>query len=373
MGRAGHRDGDGDGGEPPPVGGLGLSLRVAGLLALRVAHPLIGTAGALAMLPLGGIVPVARGWLRDEVAGWGDLVAALGGVRPAVESTDPDADFGPALTRSDAPGLFADVAELSRRVGLARPPGQLRLAYLPCCCAVAWGRGRRGGRALLVGLPLLYVLDRDELRAVLAHELAHLARGDATATAKASRYVEALGRAIVAAGPAASGPLAAWSRACYAAGSRLRAPLARGQEARADRAAAAAAGGDALAAALVKVAIVQPLFREVLDRYDPARPGVANLYAFFRTFWSRLPESVVTDLRHRLLAERRGGAGGAHPPLLDRLAAAQTYARRRDADGAGPAPAIGVLGDPEGLEAMLHGRLYGGPSPEPSVFHRAGS
>jgi hypothetical protein len=47
--------------------------------------------------------------------------------------------------------------------------------------------------------------------------------------------------------------------------------------------AAAIAGGSAAASALVKVALVQPLFREVLEHYDPAS-SEDNLYAFFRAF-----------------------------------------------------------------------------------------
>ena len=65
--------------------------------------------------------------------------------------------------------------EVAQKLGV-KPPGQVRLTYLPCCGVVAWGRSR----ALILGLPLLRVLTVAELRAVLAHELAHLAAGDAT-------------------------------------------------------------------------------------------------------------------------------------------------------------------------------------------------
>src|SRR6202035_5154493 len=70
--------------------------------------------------------------------------------------------------------------------------------------------------------------------------------------------------------------LGAWARTCRRWSSRLIAPIARGQELRADRSAAAIAGGSAAASALVKVAVVQPLFREVLWSYDPnaAQPAV---------------------------------------------------------------------------------------------------
>src|SRR5262249_52855078 len=154
-----------------------------------------------------------------------------------------------------------------RRLGV-KPPGQIRLTYLPCCGVVAWERSR----ALILGLPLLRVLTLAELRAVLAHELAHLARGDATRAARSARFVEGLGRALERCGPSARGPLGTWARLCHRLSSRLIGPIARGQEARADRSAAVIAGGTAAASALVKVAMVQPLFREVLEIYDPALP-----------------------------------------------------------------------------------------------------
>lgn len=108
-----------------------------------------------------------------------------------------------------------------------KPPGQVRLAYLPCCGVVAWGRSQ----ALLVGLPLLRVLSQSELRAVLAHELAHLARGDATSAARSARFVEGLRLAIEQAGSQARGPLGAWARFCLREASWLIEPVARSQDA----------------------------------------------------------------------------------------------------------------------------------------------
>ncbi len=91
-------------------------------------------------------------------------------------------------------------------------------------------------------------------------------------------------------------------------------PVARGQEARADRMAAIIAGGGAAALALVKVAVVQPLFREVLERYDPTDPDFPNLYAFFWTFWYRLPVESVSAMRLQVLTSQHGTHDPAHPP-----------------------------------------------------------
>jgi Zn-dependent protease with chaperone function len=344
---------------------LALAARGSALAGLELIYRLGVLGGSTLFFVLGGFVPVARGWLRDEVTGWNGVLEAMGGVVVSTHTKDPDADLGPAITRADAPVLFTEIADVARRLG-ERPPDQVRLTYLPCCGVVAW----RGSRALVLGLPLLNVLNLAELRAVLAHELAHLARGDATRSARSTRFVEGLVQAIERPSERHWGPLFLWARLCRSIIEPLHAPIARGQEARADRAAAQLAGGDAAASALVKVALVQPLFREVLDRFDPTDDDLPNLYAFFREFWSRLPESLLTAMRHSLLKGSDQATDKSHPALLDRLTWVQTYPAR-STSVAELAPAATVLGDLEALEQMLHNRLFAIARIEPSVFHRA--
>lgn len=347
--------------------GLDLTARVLALRVLAGGYRVGLAGGALGLLALGGVVPVLGRWLRDELACWDDVVATLGGLPVRPTSKNPDADLGPVIARPDAPRLFDEVDYVARRIG-ARRPEQIRLTYLPCCGVTAWRRSR----ALVVGLPLLDVLNLAELRAVLAHELAHLARGDATGAAGALRFIEALGRTLDGPLPPSRSPLRLWARTCRQLGDLLGAPVARGQEARADRLAALVAGGNVAASALVKVALVQPLFREVLEHYDPDDASLPNLYAFFRAFWARIPEELRTAMRHRLLSDPAPITDGPHPPLLDRLSAVQMYpARTTSADD--EAQAVNVLGDLEAFEQMLHNRLFGVPAVEPSLFHRAGS
>jgi Zn-dependent protease with chaperone function len=324
-------------------------------------------ATTLVMLACGGIVPVMRAWLRNEIDDWSGVVATLGGLWFRVESLDPDSDLGPVLARVDAPQLFAMVGAVGRRLGV-KPPGQIRLTYLPCCGVVAWGRSR----ALIIGLPLFRVLTQGELRAIVAHELAHLARGDATRAARSARFVEAMELALEREGPRLRGPLGAWAHFCLRECSRLIEPVARSQETRADRLSAAIAGGTAAASALVKVAVVQPLFRELLEAYDPNEADSLNLYAFFRAFWYRLPPETHTAMRLSVLTRRDDHADPAHPPLPDRISALQAYPDPASLNGDSQ-PATTFLGDPEIFEQMLHNRLYALPAVEPSVFHRAGT
>jgi Zn-dependent protease with chaperone function len=333
---------------------------------LRILEAVYWT-GTVAMtvviLAGGGVFRALAGWVRNEIQSWGDVVQCFGGVWFRVETNNPDADLGPVLARVDAPQLFDAIDVVARRLGI-RPPGQVRLSYLPCCGVVAWGRSQ----ALLVGLPLLRILTRAEMRAILAHELAHLARGDATRAARRARFVEGLERAVEHRGDKLRGPLGAWARYCLREASWLIRPVAWGQETRADRSAALIAGGGAACSALVKTAVVQPLFREVLAFYDPDETDV-NLYAFFRAFWFRLPEEIRSAMRMKILADG-GPPDPAHPPLADRLCLLQSYPDHVRSPG-DDQPANTFLGDLEIFEQMLHHHLFASSAiVEPSVFHR---
>ena len=150
------------------------------------------------------------------------------------------------------------------------------------------------------------------------------------AAARSARFVEALEQAVERNGHRVRGPLGAWARFCLREASWLIEPVARGQEARADRCAAAIAGGSAASSALVKVAVVQPLFREVLEAYDPNESGSLNLYAFFRAFWYRLPAEVHSAMRLSVLDQppRHSRPGPSPPARPHRLAAGLSRPRQ---------------------------------------------
>lgn len=355
----------------PSASGAGLVVRGLAVDALRPIYGaglLVGVAGLLAV---GGFVPVFRGWLNDQIDGWEGVVETLGGAPIAGRRDRSEGDLGLRLQRSDAPDLHAVLAQVARKLGV-RPPSEIRLAYVPCCGVI----DRRGTRLLLVGMPLLQVLTVVELRAVLAHELAHLARGDAARSARAARFLDELERGLER--PTARGPLRAWASLVRRATASLVSPIAIGQEIRADHLAAQVAGGPTAAASLVKVAMVQPLFQEVLDFHD-VEPQGANLYAFFRDFWDRLPDPLRTQLRHQILSRPSAVDDATHPPLLDRIRRTQQLPDRSpnelglsilDPD---KKPASALLGDPEAVEQELHDRLFRTQSVDRSIFHRAGS
>ena len=350
-----------------PVGGFSLALRGLALSGLPWIHGVGVGVGSLMMMGLGGVIPVARGWINNEINDRSELVARLGGLRVTLAEADRAWNFGPILKRSEAPLFFDTLEAIARQLG-ARPPDEVRLAFLPCCGVVA----HHHKRVLLVGLPLLQVLNRREFQAILAHEMAHLARGDATRVMDGLRFVEALGMALENPEGRSWGLLRGWGWICHRVGVAIATPVARGQEARADRVSALIAGGGVAATALAKVALVQPLFREVLGRFHVDRPDRPNVFATFRVFWGRLPAPLLDEMRLRLQVDQISPSDDPHPPLADRLATIQRFPDRTETFSEGQ-PASSLVNDSEWLEEMLHEALFRRIEIRPSVFHRAGS
>lgn len=352
---------------------------------------------AIPMILLGGAVLIWRQRLDGEARSWPEIVRLLGGSwGGSPRPRNPDAELGLILARGDAPGLFADIEQLCKPWGLHKP-GQIRIHGLPTCCLVAWG-GRADQRALVLGIPLLMVLDRHHLRAIVAHELAHLAGGDAGRLASLIRFANALDREVMEdqRRRPSSSPLRPWAHLGRAVARRLAAPIARAQEFHADAEAADRTDPKTLAEALRRVAVAQNLFDEVARHYNPEQAGRRNLYAYFHEFWRRLPG----PLRDELLAQmdrpstdltgsgRQVGSSetdpGPHPDLAERLARLDQLEPKPEryawptppAANASTVPALTLLANPAGLQRLLHNRhLCTGEGPTddaPSVFHRAG-
>ncbi len=125
------------------------------------------------------VYPALLGWLL-----WGgDVVVWLGlfGMLFAVFSPANSPQLVMRLARakplsfSQAPRLHQIVAELSRRAGLAAVPA---LYYLPTNQLNAFAVGRSSASAIAVSSGLTRLLEREEVEAVVAHEICHLRNDD---------------------------------------------------------------------------------------------------------------------------------------------------------------------------------------------------
>jgi heat shock protein HtpX len=131
-------------------------LLLAGLSGLIVA---IGGAMGGGMLPLFVLLALAMNmgayWFSDKIA------LKSSGAKP--------------VTQAEAPQLYQDVSELAGRAGLPMP----RLYMIPQEQPNAFATGRnKKHAAVAVTQGLLTLMPRDQVRGVLAHELAHIKNRD---------------------------------------------------------------------------------------------------------------------------------------------------------------------------------------------------
>ncbi|MDT7836865.1 M48 family metalloprotease [Aquabacterium sp. OR-4] len=148
----------------PPAWVLG-ALAVAADLAWR----------ALALAPWAFFLLLGALWWQQPWAAW-LAVAVLLLLGWALMPLQPLA--GEPITRAQAPGLFARLDEIQRQLD-CRPVAQVLLGS-EFNAGVVDGGARRWPRrvrhSLVIGVPLLAVLNEAQARAVLAHELGHLSR-----------------------------------------------------------------------------------------------------------------------------------------------------------------------------------------------------
>jgi heat shock protein HtpX len=131
-------------------------LLVAGLTAVLIgAGVLVGGAFLYLFVALAVVMNVVGYWFSDRIA----LKASR--AQPLVES--------------EAPWLYAEVADLSRRAGIPAP----RLFWIPSEQPNAFATGRNPEHsAVAVTQGLVEHLPLEQVRGVLAHELAHIRNRD---------------------------------------------------------------------------------------------------------------------------------------------------------------------------------------------------
>lgn len=165
------------------MAGIGLSLLLCYLSLSLVAFALLRWAWAARPDPLTTVALLAA-----STAALGYLSYRFG-TRQLLATVD-----AAPLPRQRAPGLYRRVDTLAGRMSV--DPPELMVARLEAPNAMAVGGGRDG--VLVVDRSLFYLLDGDELEAILAHELAHLESRDSLVQTLAYSAVRTLvGLALV--------------------------------------------------------------------------------------------------------------------------------------------------------------------------------
>lgn len=291
---------------------LTLGMTVFLLLYLAIVRPAVEPAIAVPLIMLGilGVVLLRALWVRFDL--------------PA----------GHVLQEHEAPALQREVERIRAQVGAAPLHGLILNAELNAAAVfMPNGVGTwRQRHYLVLGLPLMQLLDRDELAAVIAHEFGHFHGGHGRFSGWVYRLRVSWYRVMqgLAATPSSAGHLfwlfLRWYAPYFDAYSQV---LAREQEHEADAVAAEVAGREPAARALARIALAadwleRDFWPEVhLAEQVQAYPPV-QVYA-----------RLATGLR------QHGQGRGALPPwLLDREPALEdshpTLRQRLQALGAEP-------------------------------------
>lgn len=268
---------------------------------------------------------------------------------------------GIPLNNSQQPELAAFLEEVAKRTGQPLPSLVLLTAEARTATGFYSGFAGIGSqRVLSIGLPYLAVLERDEMGALLAHELGHFYRGSMFAWAWIVETQRAVGRLFGALERWAPGFIPLFQlifepfvRACL--------NVSREQELAADRFAAEHYGSDVVQRVLEKnqrLAFQFHIFfeSEVLPllRAGWAPPLLAGLQ-YFR--WRFRPGTVLNflsdlpvELAHESAEQRGFGGFETHPSVETRIKAVDP---QPDAAGSAPQAALGLLRDVPELESRL--------------------
>ncbi|RPE43302.1 Zn-dependent protease with chaperone function [Streptomyces sp. Ag109_O5-1] len=383
----------------------GTPLRAALVLGLLLGFYVLALLLLVALAALDVFLARGHGFTVMAVEGWlGSLAIAWCVVRVVLLSRGAgdgqDEEPGLSLAPGEQPELWRRVRELAERVG-TRPPARIRV--VPGANAMVREDSRwlglvAGERRLFLGVALLIGLPKDELDAVLAHELGHYAHDDtrlggllwalhsrllhtahtlrqraareeaeekARAAARAARR-RAAGKPPPVKREPTRGPdhylalvFSAYARLCL----RLTEAVSRRQEYAADLTAARVAGRDSMSAALRRIPALEAADDLYLREYalmgrdagllppegqfhgglalllaDPVRRAELEAWTL-----RPLPEAVYEE----------SSPYDSHPPTADRIAALEalpddgrttTFPRR---------PALALLREPDRLLAGL--------------------
>ncbi len=283
-------------------------------LFVGVGYMLGGPAGMMIALVLAGGVNAFSYWNADK------LVLRMYGAEPV----------GPDHPEPQVRAYAQDVLELASKAGL--PPPRVLLIRSDLPNAFATGRNPRNA-AVAATLGLLTRLDRRQIRAVMAHELAHVRNHDTltmTVTATIAGAISALANIGLFFGggdrdrPAGLIGTIALAILAPLAAALVQMAISRGREYDADRAGAEISGDpEALASALeaiehfagqgvnhtaernpatAQMFIINPLSGQGADNLFSTHPGTANRVAALRDLARQMRNAPLTPSQARQTA-----------------------------------------------------------------------
>ncbi|MPZ00165.1 MAG: M48 family metalloprotease [Actinophytocola sp.] len=303
-------------------------------MLMRAAISVLMLAGfyLVAVLQLVGVIALAP-WLVSAVSGPVSLTVFALVLGPAATlaafaiflaiHTRNERPFGVPAGPDQAPLLWETVHEIAREV-VTRPPNEIRLTPHPNAAVSERCRllGLVGGRrTLYIGLPLIHVFTVDQLRAAVAHEVAHLSYKHTRLSAIAYRGRRAITETLSRVGRfnVAGWPFRAYG-SCYFLVDNAR---RRRQEYEADHTSALVAGRAVAASSLREQAVISEATK--IYFFDHVMPGLDAGYAPTDVFagFADLVTARRKELEETLASENEASTSlwDTHPPLQERIAA----------------------------------------------------
>ena len=309
----------------------GPSLRARAALAAILTIGFYSLAISLGVALIAGpfLIRMAGGpfniWVALAMIGAG--VTIFRALIPERENFEPP---GPELTAQGQPELHGLLAQVAESAGEPMPGSvyfdpTLNAAVTEVSAGL--GHGRR--RVMLIGLPLLSILNPDELRAVIAHEFGHYVGGDTRFGTWIWRTRSAIFKTIASLNKEDSlfqrvivrGPFLLYGRLFL----RITNAVSRRQEFAADSLSARLTSPEAAGSALRRITACAPAF-DAYWREDVApalqrghRPPVAQGFQLFvgvKHIEAQLEELVSLDIQ-----QAETNPYDSHPTLAERLRA----------------------------------------------------
>ncbi len=323
------------------VGGLGLL--AAGPSPLWVA---------LLVIPLLALVALARLWTAGRAA--------------RVDVADEEVP----LAQTAQPRLWAEVMSIADRVG-SRAPDEIAVVdrvTVELVEDIQLLGLRSGRRRLVLGIPLMLGLSAEQLRFVMAHELAHDSDHQPSMRTRVYRGAASARRLRATAPDTLTGRLLASLAVTYAG---VTAPLARAQELAADRLAADVVGSRTAVAALREVGPLTEAWDEFCEHYVLTAAGVGQRpEGVFEGFMEFLDDEDRQDWM-AAYADRHPAdpyPPPGHPRLEERVAALKALTTSRQLDFSGAAEE--VLDRPDAVYDALESAVTEGSDLRPGPFER---
>ena len=288
----------------------------------------------------------------------GAMVVSLLGLR---KQTRPQIPYGMPVYRDDAPELWRLIATTASAVGVKEPD---RLLITANAGASAWEHRRLFGlfpanRGLAIGVPLLAGFSISQLRAVIAHELAHHARQHTRLRALSYRGHVAVAGVLTGFARRRWNPLAWLFRGYALLYFLVQRGISRRHELDADRIAGQVAGRRAAQAALRATPVLEQLWHHYLDEYVLVGQDVGlaprAVCGDFSTLLAARAEQYASLCRD--VPNEPPSRWDTHPPIAERLWALESAPDSESlVDGR---PATALLGEFATIAGRLDRTLFG--------------